>query len=78
MERKRERNRQINIEYEEDPKNEVLKHLCAPWRRPSCPVALQLVKICMHPSLGYTVHGTARVPPLQSAPGHGWHGAGIA
>lgn len=71
MDRKRERNRQINIEYEEDPKNEVLKHLCAPWRRPSRPVALQLVKICVHPCLGYMVHGTARVSPLQSAPGHG-------
>lgn len=26
MEKKRERNRQINVEYEEGPENEVLKH----------------------------------------------------
>ena len=40
-------------------------------------MALQLEKTCVHPSLGYMVHGTARVLLLQYAPGHGWHEAGI-
>lgn len=37
MERKSERNRQINIEYEEDPENEVSKHFVCSLKEAQLP-----------------------------------------
>lgn len=63
MERKSEKNRQINIEYEEDPENEVSKHFVCSLKEAQLPCGPAAGKNLCAPQPG--VHGP-------------WHSQGLA